>query len=196
MSEGTVETIPWALLAYTIADDDSGATLIDASAKNELTAIFEAADFGQINVAAQIDFKRTPGVFRASLTATPPSRTAVAAKTRDFDDMRAEDHPLWRKIVANVQQSRLRVQMGHTDLNSARASVLQHFLRYGQQECPADRYVVFFYGHSSGPMGLFYDTDARRRVPNTLRLATRRAGHCSQPSLSVWVARLSLGHGR
>jgi hypothetical protein len=177
MSQATVETSPWALLAYTIADDYSGATLIDASAKHELTAIFEAADFGQVNVAAQIDFKRTPGVFRASLTPTPPLLTAAppsttkgAAKTREFDDVRAEDHPLWRNILGNIKKSRLRVQMGHTDLDSARANVLHQFLRFGQQECPADRYVLFFYGHSSGPMGLFYDTEARQRVPNTLRL--------------------------
>src|SRR5436190_23435056 len=111
MSQATVEMNPWALLAYTIADDYSGATLIDASAKDELTAIFEAADFGRINVAAQIDFKRTPGVFRASITATALSRVAVEAKTRDFDDVRAEDHPLWRKVLENVQQSKLRVQM-------------------------------------------------------------------------------------
>jgi Clostripain family len=176
MSHATVETNPWALLAYTIADDHSGGNLLDASVKEELTAIFGAADFGQVNVAAQVDFKRTPGVFRASLLATPPltaaapSTTTAAGKTRDFDDVRAEDHPLWRKIRDNVRQSRLRVQMGQTDLNSARANVLHHFLCFGQQECPADRYVVFFYGHSSGPMGLFYDTEARQRVPNTLRL--------------------------
>ena len=60
--------------------------------------------------------------------------------------------------------------MERTDLNAARANVLQEFLRYGQRECPADRYLVFFYGHASGPMGLFYDVDAGARDPQTLRL--------------------------
>ena len=81
-----------------------------------------------------------------------------------------EDHPLWRKILGNIRQSTLRVQMERQNLNSARADVLQEFLRFGHQECPADRYVIFFYGHAYGPMGLFYDTDANRRDANTLRL--------------------------
>ena len=36
----------------------------------------EAADFGQVNVAAQVDFKRTRGVWRGLLTEQPPPRRA------------------------------------------------------------------------------------------------------------------------
>lgn len=153
----------WALLAYTVADDKGGGSSIDAPVKEELKAICDGADFGQVSIAAQVDFKRTRGVFRGALTAAPP-------KGRDFEEVWAEDHPLWRKILGNIRQSTLRVQMERENLNSARADVLQEFLRFGHQECPADRYVIFFYGHAYGPMGLFYDTDANRREANTLRL--------------------------
>jgi len=153
----------WALLAYTVADDKGGGSSIDGSVKEELKAICDGADFGQISIAAQVDFKRTRGVFRGALTSAP-------MKGRDFEDVRAEHHPLWRKILGNIRQSTLRVQVERENLNSARANVLQEFLRFGHQECPADRYVIFFYGHAYGPMGLFYDTDANRRDPSTLRL--------------------------
>jgi hypothetical protein len=154
---------PWALLAYTVADDKGGGGSLDRAAQQELRAICDAADFGQVSVAAQVDFKRTRGVYRGSLTAAPP-------KVRDFEEVRAENHPLWRKILGTVRHSVLKVEAEQDDLNAARANVLQEFLRFGRRECPADRYVIFFYGHAYGPMGLFYDAASRQREPNTLRL--------------------------
>ncbi len=46
------------------------------------------------------------------------------------------------------------------DLNATRRNVVTSFLRFGQRECPADRYVVFFYGHGYGPRGLFFDAES------------------------------------
>jgi hypothetical protein len=151
---------PWAVLAYTVADDKSGGSALDAAAKIELKALCDAADFDQVNVAAQVDFKYTRGVYRGVLTEKP----------RDFEEVSPEDHPLWRSIVGTLTRSRLRVLLEKTDLNAARADVLQDFLRFGQHDCPADRYVVTFYGHAYGPMGLFFDADAGQRAANTLRL--------------------------
>ena len=48
--------------------------------------------------------------------------------------------------------------------------MLKTFLRFGQRECPADRYVVFFYGHATGPLGLFFDNDSNEGVPIMLGL--------------------------
>ena len=84
--------------------------------------------------------------------------------------MSAEDHPLWRSIAGTIKRSRLRVLMEKADLNAAHADVLQDFLRFGQRDCPAERYVVVFYGHAYGPMGLFFDAAARQRDATTLRL--------------------------
>jgi hypothetical protein len=153
----------WAVLAYTVADDKGGGRTLDTAAKQELMAICDASDFAEVSVAAQVDFTHTRGVFRAVLTEAPP--------TREFEDVLPENHPLWRAVVAKLTQSALRLQMEREDLNAARGSVLQDFLTFGHAECPADRHVIFFYGHAHGPMGLFFDKDAGRRAPKTsLRL--------------------------
>ena len=153
MDARAVERKPWAVLAYTVADDKTNADSLDAAAKDELKSLCDAADFGQVSVAAQVDFKHTRGVFRGVLTEAPP-------KTRGFESIPADSHPLWRGIKARLDRSKLRVLKEQVDLNASRANVLRNFLRFGQHECPADRYVVFFYGHGYGPLGLFFDAES------------------------------------
>lgn len=164
MSSDAIRQKPWAVLAYTVADDKGDGDSLDASAREELKALCNAADFGQMSIAAQVDFKNAKGVFRGVLTQAPP-------KTRGFEDIPAESHPLWRGIKARLDGSRLRVLEDTNDLNAARTNVLKGFLRFGQQECPADRYVVFFYGHGYGPLGVFFDSDADGTDLNTLQLS-------------------------
>jgi hypothetical protein len=159
---------PWAVLAYTVADDKSGGSELDAAAKRELKAICEAADFGQVNVAAQVDFKRTRGVWRGLLTEKPQHVQKPRAKNDDDDN--DDDPPLWRSIVSGIKRSILSATPEKAETNAARGDVLSDFLRFGQQGCPADRYIVTFYGHAYGPMGLFFDADARQRNAATLRL--------------------------
>jgi len=157
---------PWAVLAYTVADDKGTGDSLDAAAKEELKALCDAADFGHMNVAAQVDFKHTRGVFRGVLTEPPP-------KTRGFESIPADSHPLWRSIKAKLDRAKLRVLKEAADLNASRAGVLSSFLRFGQRECPADRYVIFFYGHGYGPLGLFFDADADdARAMSTMELTT------------------------
>lgn len=151
---------PWAVLSYMVADDKSGGSPLDNAAKIEMQAFCKAADFDRVSIAAQIDFKHTPGVFRGVLLEKP----------RDFEEVKPEAHPLWRTIVGGLKQSKLRVLLEKRDLNAARADVLLDFLRFGRQSCPADRYVVAFYGHAYGPMGLFYDAEAKQHDATTLRL--------------------------
>lgn len=149
---------PWALLAYTVADDKGGGDSLDAAAKEELKAICDACDFSRVGVATQVDFKNISGVFRAVLSQAP---------TRDVDDVRADDYPLWREVQNRLAQSKLELSKEASELNSARGSVLQDFLQFGHQECRAQRHVVYFYGHSHGPMGLYFDKDAGKRAPAT-----------------------------
>ena len=92
---------PWRA-GYTVADDKGTGDSLDAAAKEELKAICDAADFGQMSVAAQVDFKHTRGVFRGVLTEAPP-------KTRGFESIPADSHPLWRSIKAKLDRSKLRV---------------------------------------------------------------------------------------
>jgi len=154
---------PWAVLAYTVADDKGTGDVLDAAAKEELKAICDAADFSQTSVAAQVDFTHTRGVFRSVLTALPPP-------SRGVEPMTPDTHPLWRSIKARLERSKLRVEREVKDLNAARADVLRSFLHYGQRECPAERYVVFFYGHAYGPMGLFFDAEVDRSATTTMQV--------------------------
>jgi len=153
MDAAPVARKPWAVLAYTVADDKGTGDSLDDAAKEELKALCDAADFGRMSVAAQVDFKHTRGVFRSVLTEAPP-------KTRGFESIPADSHPLWRAIKARLDRSKLRVLKDVADLNASRANVLRNFPRFGQHECPADRYVIFFYGHGYGPIGLFFDADS------------------------------------
>ena len=124
--EGT-DRKPWAVLAYTVADDRGGGGTLDQPAAAELKSICSAADFGEMSIAAQVDFKHARGVFRGVLTEAP-------ATMRAFEDIPPESHPLWRGIQARLDRSRLRVQREVVDLNAARANVLTSFLRFGQRE--------------------------------------------------------------
>jgi hypothetical protein len=175
MNQSATNRKAWAVLAYTVADDRGGASALDTAAQEELRALCDAADYTQVSVAAQVDFKRPKGVFRGSLTARPPVM-------RDFTAVQADTHPLWRKILGAVDEQRsvLNVEVEHRDLNAARADVLHGFLTFGRKACPAERYVTFFYGHAYGPMGLFCDRETGQRETETLRLndlaGTLRAG--------------------
>lgn len=155
----------WAVLAYTIAEDTSSSTLLDLTARRELKAICDAADFRKVSVAAQVDFKSRRGIYRGALTQLEP-------KGRGFKDINPEDHELWKQIEGSVEAgtATVRLQREAADLNAALPDVLEDFLRFGREECPADRYVVSFYGHAAGPLGVFSDTTAGSRVHDTLRL--------------------------
>jgi Clostripain family len=156
---------PWTVLAYTVADDQSGGDSLDDSAQQELKAVCDAADFGRVSIAAQVDFVEPKGVFRGTITAAPP-------KSRAFAPVRAKDHPLWKAILGEVDEQRsvLTVQREAKDLSAARAGVLRQFFRFGQSKAPAERYVIYFYGHAYGPMGLFCDAESGQRHTDTLRL--------------------------
>lgn len=153
----------WAVLAYTVADHKAGGSAIDATAERELAAMCRAADFNQLSLAAQVDLTNSAGVYRGVLTSAPD----VSFK---FEEIQAASHRFWRRVDAKLERSTLRVLEEKDDLNSARGHVLKRFLRFGQRECPADRYVVFFYGHATGPLGLFFDNDSNEGVPIMLGL--------------------------
>jgi hypothetical protein len=152
------------VLAYTVADDKGTGNSLDTAAKEELKALFDAADFGSVRVAAQVDFKHTQGVYRAAL--------------KHRDDMSAPQppgadpgkYPLWRQIVGKLRgESHLELRF-MKESNAAASDVLRDFLRFGRTACPAERHFISFYGHAQGPMGLFFDADTNTNAKNTLRL--------------------------
>jgi Clostripain family len=48
--------------------------------------------------------------------------------------------------------------------------VLKQFLGWVHRECPAERYLVHFWGHSSGPVGMFFERSPRNHRPHGLTL--------------------------
>jgi len=171
----------WAVLAYVVGDDKGAAGSLDDAIASELQAICNAADFAKVSVAVQADFKRTGKTFRAVLADKPVQPTPSATE-------QPQDNPLSRKISDQLphplisfgervfQRIKLKVKTmlfhltGQTDSNAASRDVLQEFLRFGREQCPARRYFIYFFGHAFGPMGLFYDSASKSREPNSLRL--------------------------
>ena len=169
----------WTLLAYTIADDKGGFHAIDQAAENDVTAICGAADLGRFSVAFQLDLKRHPGVYRATIkprrsaaTLQPrqPRPSRQAETTRNFRRIDPRRRPLWRDIAPKLQQTDLQLLEDRTHLDAASGGVLHRFLASGRRECPARRFILHFLGHSFGPMGLFYDSKTGEPNPHVLRL--------------------------
>lgn len=158
---------PWAVLAYTIAEDPGTSSQLDTTAKRELKAICDAADWRKISVAAQVDFKNRRGVYRGALT-------QLAPKGRGFEDIDPENHELWAQVKESVRagEAAVRLQRDATDLNATRPDVLEDFLRFGREHCPADRYLVSFFGHAAGPLGLFDDKTSGATSTDIMRLPT------------------------
>jgi len=162
----------WTVLAYVVGDDKSGAGDLDAAIASELKAICDAADFQRVSVAVQADFRHQGKTVRATLT----------------DKLPEDDNPLARKIAFRVQHPmftfaenvfngigkglrRMFLKLTfQNDANAASEGVLQDFLQFGRLKCPARRYLIYFFGHAYGPMGLFFDTATKSRPPNSLRL--------------------------
>jgi hypothetical protein len=160
----------WAVLAYTIAEDSSGTSLLDKTAQRELKAICDAADWGRVSVAAQVDFARRRGVYRGALTQLPGSR--------GFEEIAPENHELWKQVRDSVRAglAEVTLQRDRSDLNAARSDLLHEFLRFGQEHCPADRYIVSFFGHAAGPLGIFADSTPGSETHDILRLPQLVAG--------------------
>lgn len=156
---------PWALLAYTIAEDTHSDSPLDTTARRELKAICAAADFQKVSVAAQVDLRTRRGVYRASLTQWEPQERA-------FEDVDPANYDLWDQVKASVAAgtATVNVQREASDLNATEAGVLDAFLRYGRERCPADRYIVSFFGHAAGPLGLFDDRTPGQTTRSTMRL--------------------------
>jgi hypothetical protein len=164
VSEAKAAPKAWAVLAYTIAEDTASSSPLDASAQHELEAICGAADFGRVSVAAQVDFKQRRGVYRTAIT--------EASEHRGFNDIDPARNGLWQSILSGVdtEATSIRLQRDATDLNAADADVLQDFLGFGRSACPADRYVVSFFGHAAGPLGVFSDAASGQAAHDILRL--------------------------
>ena len=130
-----------------------------------------------------MDFRRKGNTFRATLT-EPPARSIRPQDeqpqdnplTRRISDQLRPSHPwlsfgrqLFQRIARKLKTMVLRL-IETSDSNAASENVLKDFLQFGRENCPAGRYLIYFFGHAFGPMGLFLDSETLTRSPNSLRL--------------------------
>ncbi len=152
---------PWALLAYTVASGGASMHPLTGAEEREIRAISEAADLDLMHVALQADFGDRPEVYRELL------RPASANNGRKN---KAPHLTFWRQLAHQLAGANVQFEEHAKHLNAASDKVFDDFLKFGRLHCPADRYAIFFYGHSFGPMGLFYDSKTPDSTPKTLRL--------------------------
>lgn len=149
-----------------VADDKrEDVVQLDRPLSKELIDICRAADFTAVSVAAQVDFKKlASGIYRAAVT-TPPGSVSSGYTTVAPDEL-----PQWGSDILELCHAVSETSHARKDLNAASGTTFRSFLTYARKECPASRTLLLCYGHASGPMGLFFDRDARTREPNTLRI--------------------------
>ncbi|MGH9384777.1 MAG: clostripain-related cysteine peptidase [Vicinamibacterales bacterium] len=133
---------------------------LNRAEEREIRAICEAADLDHMHVVLQTDFGNRPEVYREVLRPGAGRRGSTKAPRLRF----------WRQLLHDLEGSDVRFEEHPKHLDAASRKVVTDFFRFGRRQCPADRYAVFFYGHSFGPMGLFYDSRKPSGTPKTLRL--------------------------
>ena len=161
------------VLAYLVADHKGLSRLLDPFATKEVRAIMDAADLTQMHVAVQIDYQRKKGVFRLSAGLEDFGTKALGSGGSRFKVVNPRRNREFRRILEQHKELKLRVEKG-PESSASRARVLRQFVTWGRKQCPAEWYVLVFWGHSSGPMGLFYDSDPGAHQPQTLSLPELR----------------------
>jgi hypothetical protein len=122
----------WTVAIYMVADGPSGSQSLDAIARAELDAIYDAArDLPNVHVAVQLDLSDQSGIVRFVV-----------------------DGPF---LKLPEQDATARTTLGC-------------FFDWIGTTCPAERYAVIFWGHSSGPVGLFGDRASLNDPLNRLTL--------------------------
>ena len=110
---------------------------------------------------------------KAALISAGVSDDVHVAIQTDFKETKGT-----RRTILNRTAIRVRREQSAGD-----PRVLEGFLRWVHRECPADRYVVHFWGHSSGPVGLFFDRADDDARPDALTLA--ELGYAFEHSVPV-----------
>jgi hypothetical protein len=144
---------PWTVLVYMVADHKGGGLPLDKFAEKELRSIIGAASLTDMHVAVQVDFTERRGTFRGTVISEGKGTDVEALSSASSRPRQAK---LIKKIVEKDKAITLHLERG-PETNAADPNVLRDFLRWAQTECPAQRYAIFFWGHSFGPMGLFFD---------------------------------------
>src|SRR5262245_48406542 len=157
---------PWTVLMYMVADHKGGGPVLDPFAEKELLAIVEAADLTGMHVAVQVDFKKKRGTIRGTVV---PRDLESSGISTSIGGASSNEIKAFKEVVARNQNVVLRLER-LPEQNAADPNVLKAFLRWAIDACPAKRYAIFFWGHSSGPLGLFFDNKPGETTANFVNL--------------------------
>jgi Clostripain family len=118
-----------------------------------------------INGSSALDAsaERAKDDIKAALAAAGANATVNVAMQMDFK----ETPKTTQRLI--VHRHKDWTQIGrHREAGDPR--VLKAFFRWVYNQCPAERYVVHFWGHSSGPVGLFFEQAHPAARPDGLTL--------------------------
>src|SRR3954466_9567549 len=170
----TPKTKAWTVAVYMAADGPSGSQALDGVAISDLADIARAAKphgaekgkspVDHMHVAVQVDLLKTDGLLRLVVTDDKDLSVGVdsapGAQTAEAFGRRTE-------LIREA--------------NTASVEGLKSFLKWVVDRCPAEHYLVIFWGHSSGPVGLFGDQTkvngaiTRLTLPNLKQVFEDRA---------------------
>jgi hypothetical protein len=157
---------PWGVLAYIVSDHNATGPSIDRYAERELTQLQKAAVQTQMDLAVQIDLNRRAATTRIEFE---PIRRAksIGYALPVFRRVNPRKHEITRKVLDSGALVKASVEEA-AEADAASPHVLRQFVKWGRSQCDADRYVIMFWGHSSGPGGLFFDNKPGRTTAKML----------------------------
>jgi len=138
----------WTVLIYMVADDPQGGELLDQQAVKEMDLITQAT--------LSVENSEDGNLPR------PPDDLYVAVQV-DFRTLPG----VWRRSIGESTFVR-------PESNAADPATLYGFFDWATAECPADHYLLVFWGHSRGQFGMFGDSDPFDYTAQTLTLEELR----------------------
>jgi hypothetical protein len=114
---------------------------------------------------------------KIALAAAGADGTVNVAMQMDF-----KETPGTRRLIVHRHRNWIHVDRDEEEAGDPR--VLERFFRWVHTECPAERYIVHFWGHSSGPVGLFFEQSPHDIRPHGLTLP--ELGYAFEHSMPIF----------
>jgi hypothetical protein len=125
-------------------------------------AVYMIADGLNGNSALDASAEKAKDEIKTALAAAGANGTVNVALQMDF-----KETPGTHRLILHRHRDWIRSVRKE---EAGDPHVLKRFLRWVHSECPAERYIVHFWGHSSGPVGLFFEQSPHQSRPDGLTL--------------------------
>jgi hypothetical protein len=125
-------------------------------------AVYMIADGMNGSSALDASAEQAKDDIKTALAAAGANDTVNVAMQMDF-----KETPGTHRLI--LHRHRDWIRLGREE-QAGDPHVLDGFFRWMHSECPAERYIVHFWGHSSGPVGLFFEKSPPNLRPHGLTL--------------------------